>query len=83
MASAACFIAVSGSPKQTFIQALAPQAAAKFELRTSARSTNAAPSSRVPDHIAEGMAAVGERDRVIPSQLDRPSSQALGFGGLL
>src|SRR5262245_32540934 len=38
---------------------------------------------KVPDNIAEAMAAVGERDRVIPSQLGRPSSQALGFGRLV
>src|SRR5258705_1677379 len=38
---------------------------------------------KVADHIAKDKPAVGERDRVIPSQIDRPSSQPGGFVDLL
>src|SRR5262249_52760772 len=35
------------------------------------------------DHVAKGKPGVAERDRVIPSCLDRPSSQPCCFGDLL
>ena len=83
MARAKRSIANSGSPSQFFTQPPQNHASAKLELSISARSIKPAAALKIENKMSNAHPLVGDHDRVILAQLNRPLGEPRHFGNFV